>query len=65
MSDWLYLVWAIGALILVGGAFTGYRMSWRKGLTYVMIWGSIFAVVTLLIEAIGYGVKALAIDYLT
>ena len=55
MSDWLYLVWAIGALILVGGAFTGYRMSWRKGLTYVMIWGSIFAVVTLLIEVIGYG----------
>ncbi|MGB7407432.1 MAG: hypothetical protein WA908_02920 [Pontixanthobacter sp.] len=52
MSDGIYIAWAIGALILAAGALTGYRMNWRKGLVYVMIWGSIFAAATLLIDAV-------------
>ncbi len=53
MNGWMYAVWALGALILAGAALTGYRMHWRKGLVYVMIWGSLFAGTTLLVEAIG------------
>ncbi|MFZ1744099.1 MAG: hypothetical protein WAT93_14705 [Pontixanthobacter sp.] len=45
-------VWLLGALILAGSALTGYRLSWRKSVVYVLIWGAIFAGVALLIDVV-------------
>lgn len=53
MNDWLHVIWAAGALALAGGALAGYRLSWRKGLVYILMWGCIFTVVTLIINAVG------------
>ncbi len=54
MNDVFYVIWAIGALALAGGAFASYRMNWRRSLIYVFIWASLFTGATLLISVIGY-----------
>ncbi|MXO56977.1 hypothetical protein [Pontixanthobacter gangjinensis] len=46
------IVWALGALILAGSALTGYQLNWRKSIVYILMWGAIFAGVTLFIDAV-------------
>ena len=54
MNDmqWYQIIWGIGVLALAAGALAGYQLSWKKGLVYILIWGAIFAGVTLLMNAI-------------
>ncbi len=49
----LMAIWSAGALILVGSAFAAYRLSWKRSVTYALIWASIFVAATLLFRAIG------------
>lgn len=51
--EWIHILWAFGALMLVGSALAAYQLSWRKSLLYALIWGSIFTTVTLIINAFG------------
>lgn len=46
------IVWVLGALVLAGGALAGYRLSWKRGLVYALMWASIFVAVTLLINLV-------------
>jgi hypothetical protein len=39
----------VGWLILMLGAFASYKLSWRKGLTFALIWVALFAGVAALI----------------
>lgn len=49
----LMAIWSAGALILVGSAFAAYRLSWKRSVTYALIWASIFVAATLAFGAIG------------
>ena len=51
--EWMHIIWAVGALALAGGAMMGYRLSWKRGLVYALVWGSVFTALTLVINAIG------------
>ena len=44
----LSLVYLIGVLALAGSAFASYRMNWQRSVTYMLIWGAIFALAFLL-----------------
>ena len=46
------IVWVLGALILAGSALAGYRLNWKRGMVYVLMWASIFVAVTLLINLV-------------
>lgn len=45
----LQLVSIIGSLILVGSAFAGYRLSWKRGLVMALAWVGIFGLITLIV----------------
>ncbi len=53
MSDsWLQIILLSGWLFLAASAFASYRLSWRKGVLYALIWASIFAGVAFFISAV-------------
>lgn len=43
----MQLVYLLGWLILAVSALAAYRLSWRRGIVYLLVWGSIFALVFL------------------
>lgn len=51
--EWMHIIWGIGALALAGSAFMGYRLSWKRGLVYALVWASIFTALTLIMNAVG------------
>jgi uncharacterized membrane protein YdjX (TVP38/TMEM64 family) len=46
------LVYLALALILPLSALAGYKLSWKKGVIYALVWGSIFVGVALFIAAV-------------
>lgn len=46
------VIWALGALVLAVSALAGYRMNWKRGLVYALMWASIFLAVMLIINAV-------------
>ena len=51
--DWYLVIWGAAVLALAGGALAAYRLSWKRSVTYALIWACIFAAVTLLFNALG------------
>lgn len=49
----MQLVYLIGWLVLAVSALAAYRLSWKRGIVYLLIWGSIFAGIFLLFSLIG------------
>ncbi|MCR2833809.1 hypothetical protein [Parerythrobacter lacustris] len=49
----LMIIWSFGALILVGSALAAYRLSWKRSITFALIWASFFVVATLLFRMLG------------
>lgn len=43
----MQLVYLVGWLVLAGSALAVYRLNWKRGLLYLLMWGSIFAAVFL------------------
>lgn len=50
--DGLNIAYLVGCLILVGSALAAYKLSWKRSVVYLLMWGSIFAVVTLIINMV-------------
>ncbi|MGB7374595.1 hypothetical protein [Pontixanthobacter sp.] len=50
--DGLNSVYLIACLILAASALTGYKLNWRRGVIYLLMWGSIFVLVTIFISAL-------------
>lgn len=46
--DTIQIVALLGWLVLVGSALAAYRLSWRRSVIYLLIWGSIFALAVLM-----------------
>ncbi|WP_170002468.1 hypothetical protein [Pseudopontixanthobacter vadosimaris] len=44
----IQIVALLGWLVLVGSALAAYRLSWRRSVLYLLIWGSIFALAVLM-----------------
>lgn len=42
----------LACLVLVGSAYASHRLKWKQSLRQVLIWGAIFAAVTLVISAV-------------
>ena len=51
--EWIHILWAFGALLLVGSALAAHQLSWKKSLLYALIWASIFTAATLLFDLFG------------
>ena len=45
----VYLVLVLG---LAMGSLAAYKLSWKKGILYILIWGSIFVGLTLFIGVV-------------
>jgi len=45
----------LACLVLVGSAYASYRLEWKQSVRQVLIWGVIFAAVTLIISAVMEG----------
>lgn len=46
--DTIQIVALLGWLVLVGSALAAYRLSWRRSVIYLLIWGSVFALAVLM-----------------
>lgn len=51
--DTIQIIYLFGWLILAAGAFAAYRLSWKRSLVYLFVWGSIFALVFLVFSLVG------------
>jgi uncharacterized membrane protein YdjX (TVP38/TMEM64 family) len=51
-DDPMRLVYLLMVLILPLSALAAYKLSWKRGLLYALIWGSIFVGLALLIGAV-------------
>lgn len=45
----------LACLVLVGSAYASHRLEWKSALRQILIWGAIFASVTLVISLIMEG----------
>ena len=50
--DTTQIIWLIGCLVLAGSALASYRLNWRTGLRYVLIWAVIISGLMLLVSII-------------
>lgn len=51
--EWYMIIWGAAVLALAGGALASYRLSWKRNVTYMLIWACIFTAVALLFNAVG------------
>lgn len=51
--DTIQIIYLLGWLILAGSAIAAYRLSWKRSILYLLIWGSIFALVFLVFSLVG------------
>ncbi|MDN3645394.1 hypothetical protein QWY75_04120 [Pontixanthobacter aestiaquae] len=51
--QWIHIIWAFGALLLLVSALAAYRLSWKTSLLYALIWASIFTAGALLFSLFG------------
>ncbi len=51
----MQLVYLIGWLVLASSALAAYRLSWKRGILYLLIWGSVFAAVFLVFSLVQAG----------
>lgn len=50
--DGLNIVYLIACLVLAGSALAGYKLNWKRGIIYLLMWGSILVLITLFISAV-------------
>ncbi len=50
--DLVQIIALLACLVLVGSAYASYRLEWKSALRQLLIWGAIFAGVTLIISAV-------------
>jgi len=52
-GSWVSIVAMLGWLILALGAFASFKLSWRKGVSYALVWAAVFAGLAFAISATG------------
>lgn len=54
-ANTVQIIALVGWLVLMGGAFASYKLSWKKSLTMVLAWVAIFAFVFVIFTWAGSG----------